>query len=48
MTLFNTQSAACVIAAQLADNDALALSVSVPDLQGGPPVAARAQKRRLK
>ena len=36
MTLFNTQSAACVIAAQLADNDALALSVSVPDLRGGP------------
>ena len=45
MTLFTTQLADRVIAAQLARNYALALSVSVPDLRGGPPVASRAQKR---
>jgi hypothetical protein len=37
MTLFNTHLADRVIAAQAADNNALALSVSVPDLRGGPP-----------
>ena len=36
MTLFNTHLADRVIAAQAADNNALALSVSVPDLRGGP------------
>lgn len=36
MTLINTQETDRVIAAQPADNDALALSVSVPGLRGGP------------
>jgi hypothetical protein len=36
MTLINAQEADRVIAAQPAGNDALALSVSVPDLRGGP------------
>ena len=35
MTLFNTHLADRVIAAQAADNNALAVSVSVPDLRGG-------------
>lgn len=37
MTPINTHLADSVIAAQPADNDALALSVSVPGLRGGRP-----------
>jgi hypothetical protein len=36
MTLFNTHLADRAIAAQPSDNNALALSVSVPDLRGAP------------
>jgi hypothetical protein len=36
MTLFTTHFRDRVIAAQAADNNALALSVSAPDLRGGP------------
>ena len=43
--LFNTHSADRVIAAQAADNNALALSVSVPDLRDGPAGPPAAQKR---
>jgi hypothetical protein len=44
MTLFNVHLADRLIAAQTPDNNALALSVSVPDLRSGRPGRPRTEK----